>query len=81
MHAPCVAIPRDVVLALRDVERRRLTDMYDREMVILLADVFRHEGAAEWLTTNRHLYFDALEWARASGEIEAASEALADMMR
>ena len=58
-------IPSQVVEAVRDVEACGWRDMYDRETVLMLAATRGHAEAAEWLAMRRHLYFVALELARA----------------
>lgn len=59
------AIPRRVLRAIERVRGTGLTDMYDRETVMMLAAVFGFEAEAEWLLEHRHLYDMALEEAGA----------------
>jgi hypothetical protein len=65
-------VPADVVRAIGAVSARRLTDMYDRETVMMLAAAIGFEREAEWLVDHRHLYFIALEL---SGAVEDGSAA------
>jgi hypothetical protein len=58
-------LPRFVIAAIRDVEEADLTDMDDRETVLMFAAVLDHGDAAEWLSERRHLYPRALFTARA----------------
>ena len=67
-------VPPDVVRAIRAVSERRLTEMYDRETVMVIAAAVGFEDEAEWLVEHRHLYFIALELSCA---VEDASEARA----
>ena len=66
-------VPPDVVRAIRAVSERRLTEMYDRETVMVIAAAIGFEDEAEWLVEHRHLYFIALELSC----VEDASEARA----
>jgi len=59
-------IPAHVLDAIRDVEAAGWNDMYDRETVLMLAASRGHADAAEWLAVRRHLYFKALDFARAA---------------
>jgi hypothetical protein len=53
-------VPPAVVDALRRVRDTGITDMYQREMVIVVTRELGMAEAARWLASNRHLYFDAL---------------------
>ena len=66
---PHRAVPPDVVQAIRAVSERRLTEMYDRETVMMLAAAIGFEAEAEWLVEHRHLYFIALELSRAAADV------------
>jgi hypothetical protein len=58
-------LPQFVITAIQDVEESALTDMDDRETVLMFAAVLEHGEAAEWLSERRHLYSRALFTARA----------------
>ena len=58
------SVPAEIARAIRAVSGRNLTDMYDRETVMMLAAAIGFEAEAEWLVEHRHLYFIALELAR-----------------
>jgi len=69
-------VPEDVVHAIRAVSTRGLTEMHDRETVMVLAATIGFEDEAEWLVDHRHLYFVALELSRVV-ESESAERAVA----
>lgn len=58
-------LPAFVIRAIQDVEEAELTDMDDRETVLMFAAVLDHFDAAVWLLERRHLYRKALFTARA----------------
>jgi hypothetical protein len=53
-------LDRHALAGLALVKRFGLTDMWDREEVIRIVDRMGFVEGAEWLRTNRHLYFIAL---------------------
>ena len=53
-------VPATVLEALRRVRDTGVTDMYQRDMVIVVARELGMGDASRWLAANRHLYFDAL---------------------
>ncbi len=59
------SLPPFVIEAIQDVEEADLTDMDDRETVLMFAAVLHHFDAAVWLLERRHLYPRALFTARA----------------
>jgi len=69
-------VPAEVAHAIRAVSARRLTEMYDRETVMVLAATIGFEDEAEWLVEHRHLYFIALKLSRVV-ETEPAARAVA----
>lgn len=64
MTQPHRDVPAGVVRAIRAVDARRLTEMYDRETVMVIAATIGFEDEAEWLVEHRHLYYIALELSR-----------------
>jgi len=64
-------VPASVLDALRRVRDTGVTDMYQREMVIVIARELSMAEAARWLATNRHLYFDALSRLDDDGRCDA----------
>lgn len=65
MNQDNTELPGFVIAAIQDVESRDLTDMDDRETVLMFAAVLDHGEAAEWLSDRRHLYRRALHEAQA----------------
>lgn len=54
-------VPQPVIEALLEVQQSGQTNMFDRRMVIKLADFYGHHEAAQWLRSNKDRYGAALE--------------------